>query len=254
MIDTHCHLNFEAFDKDAGEVIKRAEEIGVTKFIVPGAKLDSSEKAVLLSQQFGNVFAAVGVHPHHVKEFNEDVLNSLENLLKIDKVVAVGEIGLDFKKDVPLQIECFKKQLELAIKYDKPCIVHCREAYDEMDTFLEEYKLRGVFHCFTGDLDHLKRVLAMGFYVSFTGNVTYDGSYDLLIKNTPIEKLLLETDSPYLAPEPMRGQRNEPRNLLYTAKYISEIKNIGLTELIERTTQNAEQLFNLISTKKQNLL
>lgn len=245
MIDTHCHLNFGAFDKDVGDVIKRAERSGVTKFIVPGAKLDSSEKAVLLSEQFGNVFAAVGFHPHHIKEFNDDVLISLENLLTNKKVVAVGEIGLDFKSNLTLQIECFKKQLELAIKYNKPCIIHCREAYAEIDNFLKGYKAPGVFHCFTGNLEHLKRVLEMGFYVSYTGNVTYDGTYDLLIKNTPLDRLLLETDAPFLAPCSLKGQRNEPKNVLIISKYISEIKEIGLNELLEKSTINTERLFNL---------
>lgn len=246
MIDTHTHLNFEAFDKDVGEVIKRAEEVGVSKFIVPGAKLDSSERAVLLSEQYSNVFATIGVHPHHVREFNDEVLKKLEKLIKNKRVVAIGEIGLDFKNDLPLQIECFKKQLELAVKYNKPCIIHCREAYDEIDNFLKDYKLRGVFHCFTGDLEHLKRVLEMGFYVSFTGNVTYDGSYDLLIKASPLDRLLLETDSPLLAPNILRGQRNEPKNILIIAKYISEIKNIELKELLERSTINTEKLFKIM--------
>lgn len=245
MIDTHCHLNFGAFDEDVGEVIERAEKIGVTKFIVPGARLDSSEKALELSQQFGNVLAAVGFHPHHRIEFNEEVLKNFEELLKNKKVVAVGEIGLDFKRDLPLQIECLKQQLELTVKYNKPCIIHCREAYDEIDNFLKDYKVRGVFHCFTGDLDHLKRVLEMGFYVSFTGNVTYDGSYDLLIKAAPLDRLLLETDSPFLTPKPFKEQRNEPKNIIIIAKYISEIKNVGLNELLERSTINTERLFQL---------
>lgn len=264
MIDTHCHLNFEAFSNDVDEVIKRAEEIGVTKFIVPGAKMDSSEKAFELSQQYGNVFAAVGFHPHHVDEFSERSFLKLKDLIKNDKVVAVGEIGLDLHNythkgvsDLNLQKNILKQQLDLAVEFDKPCILHCREAYDEIDNFLEEYlkdhKSRGVFHCFSGDLEHLKRVLAMGFYVSFTGNVTYDGSYDLLIKNTPLKKLLLETDSPFLAPNPLRGRRNkqvcflrnEPKNILAIVKYIAGIKNIGLKELIERSTINAEELFSL---------
>ena len=256
MIDTHCHLNFEAFKSDVGDVIKRAMDAGVTKFIVPGAKLDSSEKAVMLSQQYSNVFAAVGFHPHHIDEFDEQALERLEDLLKEKKAVAVGEVGLDLHvykhkgvHNLPLQKLVFKKQLGLAVEFNKPCILHCREAQDEIDNLLEEYlkdhNLKGVFHCFSGDLEHLKRVLAMGFYVSFTGNVTYDESCDLLIINTPLNKLVLETDSPLLAPEPFRGQRNEPKNILLIAKYISEIKNIGLNEVLKRTTINAEALFGI---------
>lgn len=245
MIDTHCHLNFEAFKNDVSDVIKRAERVGVTKFIVPGAKLDSSESAVLLSEQFGSVFAAVGVHPHHVSDFNEEVLKKIEELLKNPKVVAVGEIGLDFKKNLPEQIDCLRRQIELAIKYDRPVIIHCREVYEEIDEFIKDYRIRGVFHCFSGDLQHLTRVLEMGFYVSFAGNVTYDFTYDELIKTAPLDRLLLETDSPFLAPMPLRGQRNEPKNLSENAKYIAETKNIGLNELLESSTINAERLFNL---------
>lgn len=256
MIDTHCHLNFEAFKSDVSDVIKRAERVGVKKFIVPGAKLDSSERAVLLSEQFGNVFAAVGVHPHHVSDFNEEVLKKIEELLKNPKVVAVGEIGLDLyqyqkskiknqKQNLETQKNILNKQLLLALKYNKPCIIHCREAHEEIDNFLKDYRIRGVFHCFSGDLQHLTRVLEMGFYVSFAGNVTYDFTYDELIKTAPLDRLLLETDSPFLAPMPLRGQRNEPKNLSENAKYIAETKNIGLNELLESSTINAERLFNL---------
>jgi len=252
MIDTHCHLNFEAFEPDVDEVIKRAEQSGVEKFIVPGAKLDSSEKAFALSQQFGNVFAAIGFHPHHVDEFNEESYLKLKELIKNIKVVAIGEVGLDLHNyknkgvsDFDLQKNAFAQQLKLAEEFQKPCILHCRDAYLEMDNLITNFEVKGVFHCFTGDLEHLKRVLDMGFYVSFTGNVTYDGSYDLLIKNAPIDKLLLETDSPLLAPLPFRGQRNEPKNISIIAKYISKIKNIGLNEVIERCTINSRGLFGL---------
>lgn len=252
MIDTHCHLNFEAFEPDVNEVIKRAEQSGVKKFIVPGAKLDSSEKAILLSQQFGNVFSAVGFHPHHIDELDEKAIDRLKFLLKDRKVVAIGEVGLDLHNyknkgvhDISLQKTALEKQLDLAVYYNKPCIFHCRDAHEEIDDFLKSYKLRGVFHCFTGNLEHLKRVLGMGFYVSFTGNVTYDGSYDLLIKEVPIDRLLLETDSPLLSPVPFRGQRNEPKNLLIIADYVSKVKNMELNDLLERSTINAGKLFNL---------
>lgn len=249
MIDTHCHLNFEAFFDDFSDVIKRGEKVGVTKFIVPGAKLDSSERAFLLSCQFSNVFAAVGVHPHHVKDFNKNTLLILKDLLNKQKVVALGEVGIDYKNDLEVQLECLRKQLDLAVEVNKPCIFHCRDAHGELDEFLSGYlkskKLSGVFHCFTGNTDHLKKVLDMGFFVSFTGNVTFDHSLDELLINTPIERLLLETDSPYMTPVPIRGERNEPKNLLLIAQYISEIKNTPLNELLERSSINAEGLFNI---------
>lgn len=271
-IDTHCHLNFKAFNKDLDEVIKRAGEKGVAKIVIPGAKLDSSEEAIKIAQKNTCCFATVGIHPHHAKDSDTTLLyinvvkryeNSLLNLAKKPKVVAIGEIGLDYYqyKNYPQVDENNKKnqkelllmQLRLAQFYKKPVILHCREALDDLIDLLSKYQknssntLRGVCHCFAGNKTHLKKVLAMGFYVGFDGNITYKENRELqeVVKETPLDRLLLETDAPYLSPIPKRGQRNEPAYIRHTASFIAKLKETSLENLASYTFNNACSLFNL---------
>lgn len=268
LIDTHAHLNFKAFHKDLEEVIRRAQKSGVTKFIIPGAKLSSSIKAVAISEKYTGCFAAIGIHPHHADEYANLIKNtglSLNNHLKTliinPKVKAVGEIGMDYYqyKNFPpvssdvkkLQIELLLQQTDLAVKYKLPVILHCRQAHDDMLNILKSYMLKntinGVFHCFDGEIYHLKTVLNMGFYIGFDGNITYPENDRLreLIKYAPSDRILAETDAPFLTPEPFRGSRNEPKNLSYIVDIFAKLYNKSSREIGKITFHNATKLFHL---------
>lgn len=267
LIDTHSHLNFKAFNKDLDEVILRAKEAGVDKIIIPGAKINSSKKAVEISQKYEVCFAAVGIHPHHVADFIElgkrETTNQLKILANNKKAAAIGEIGLDYheyKGYLPIndeiktrQKELLLTQIEIAAELNMPVIFHCRDAHDDQLELigrladLTRKKIRGVFHCFGGEIKHLKKLLSWDFYVGFDGNISYPENENLrmLVKATPIDKLLLETDSPFLTPVPFRGQRNEPANLIRVAKTVSEIHKIALEDVAAVTSGNALKLFRV---------
>jgi len=261
-IDTHCHLNFKSYKKDLPEVIKRATDNKIDKIIIPGAKLDTSRKAIEIAQQYGDCFAAVGIHPHHADLLSaadnaSDLKNLLTGLIIQPKVVAVGEIGLDYYqyKDCPpideetkkRQKELFLLQLELAQENNLPVILHCREAFDDLLNVLKDKNISGVFHCFSGNKQQLAEVLEMGFYLGFDGNITYPQNQHLrqLVESAPFDKLLLETDAPFLTPVPQRGNRNEPAFLVYTAQTVAEIKKTALDKVMEITCSNALKLFRL---------
>lgn len=262
MIDTHCHLNFQAFAQDYDQVIKNALDAGINKIINVGTKLDSSKKAIEMAEKYDNLFATAGLHPHHADKLEEGWEKKLEEIAKHPKVVAIGETGIDFYRyqsngitDPKLQEELFIKQLEIAHQLKKPLQIHNRQAGKEIIDILLNHKSLilnspGVFHCFAGDIDFLKKVLELGFYVGFDGNITYKGiakgeTTDLkdLVKYTPIERILTETDSPYLTPIPHRGQRNEPKYVIIIAEEIARIKGISVEGVNEQTTLNAEKLF-----------
>lgn len=264
MVDVHCHLNFHSFEKDYDEVIKNAFEAGVTKIINVGTKIDSSEKAVELAQKYENLYAIVGVHPHHVDKLESCWLEKLESLARMPKVVGIGEVGLDYFSyksnaivDPKLQKKVFIKQIELAHKLKLPLQIHNRQAgKDILDILInhKSYLLNppGMFHCFAGSMDLLKKVLGLGFYVGFDGNITYNGlapgeDTDLkdLAKYTPIDRIVIETDSPFLAPEPHRGSRNKPEYVIITAKTIAKLKGTTFEKFEAKTTENAIKLFAL---------
>jgi TatD DNase family protein len=241
MIDTHCHLT-KRFWEDPTEVVARAKEVGVEKMICVGTNLEDSINAIEVATKFPEVFASVGVHP----EETCDDWEKFEELITKPKVVAVGECGLDYKVGLPNQKEVFEKQISLAKKHNKPLIIHCREAQKEITTILRNIVVKGVFHCFAGGME-----IPHNFYVSFAGNVTFKNlpagrqvSLSDIAKEIPLDKLLLETDSPFLAPHPMRGSQNEPKNVKIIASLLSQIKNVDLEELERTTTHNAEQLFH----------
>lgn len=264
MIDVHCHLNFHAFEKDYGEVIKSAFEAGVTKIINVGTQIDSSERAVELAQKYPNLYAIVGVHPHHADKLETNWIRQLEILAKKPKVVAIGEIGMDYFSyksnaivNPKLQKEVFIKQIELAHKLKLPLQIHNRQAGKDILDILTNHKSLllnppGMFHCFAGSMDILKSALQMGFYIGFDGNITYSGlapgeDTDLknLVKYTPIDRIVVETDSPFLTPIPRRGSRNKPEYVIITGKFIAKIKAISFEELEASSTANAIKLFNL---------
>jgi len=265
MIDVHCHLNFHAFEKDCDEVIKRAFEAGVTKIINVGTKIDSSQKAVELAKERENLYAIVGIHPHHADKLEKGWENQLERFAKdAKKVVAIGECGLDYYRyksndivDPKLQKEVFIKQIELAYKLKLPLQIHNRQAGKDIIDILISHKSYlinppGMFHCMSGDIAFLKKVLDLGFYVGFDGNVTYKGiakgeNIDLkkLVRFAPLDRIAVETDSPFLAPEPRRGERNVPEYVIIVGKYIADLKGIPFDKVDEETTKNANQIFKL---------
>ncbi|MFA4936908.1 MAG: TatD family hydrolase [Patescibacteria group bacterium] len=278
LIDTHCHLNFNAFKNDTDEVIKRAHRAGVTCIINLGSQWDTSERAVKLAQEHDNLYAAIGLHPIHLFEqevdeeeiyfktraevFNPSRYSALARGSG-SKVVAIGECGLDYyrfpdgvdKTEVKTkQQELFRQHITLADELNLPVIIHCREAYDDLLMILKQeldkgrLSKKGVAHCFLGTQEQAKQFLDLGFLLSFTGIITFkNASPGLLkvVKETPIDRIMVETDAPYLAPQAYRGTRNEPAYIVEVAKKIAELKNISLDELARVTTQNARNLFSL---------
>jgi len=285
LIDTHCHLNFGAYKDDHDEVIKRALNNDVW-IINVGSQSTTSERAVNLSKKHKiGVFAAVGLHPAHLFEMQVDEqelgvnfksrqekwdYNFYKNLAQNEKVVAIGEMGLDYTynpQEIDIEIiknkqkEVFRKGLDLADELNLPVIIHSRDTHDDTTAILKEYidagrlKRRGVSHCFTSNWDDAKKYLDLGFLISFTGIITFKPRPNQLaaqekilevVKNIPLEKCMIETDAPYLSPEPYRGKRNEPLYVEYVARKIAEIKNLDFEEVAEVTTKTAKNFFNLI--------
>ncbi len=248
IIDTHAHLDFPQFKSDLGEVIKNAKKEGVNKIINIGCNAKRAKKAVQIAEQFENVFATVGIHPDD--EFKD--FEVIEELAKHPKVVGIGETGLDFfRKENPSrkkQEESFLKQINLAKNVNKPVVVHLRNAHDEALEFLRKnHDFPFVVHCFSENLDFANQVIEMGGLISFTGIVTFPNAKEVqeVVKNIPLEKIMLETDCPFLAPQKHRGQRCEPAYTLEIANKIAELKNLSLKEIAETTTKTAERFFGI---------
>ncbi|MGB9702055.1 MAG: TatD family hydrolase [Candidatus Kapaibacteriota bacterium] len=253
MIDTHAHIFSEEFDNDVTEVIENAFNSGVEAIILPAIEPKTFEKVINVSNLSKNLFFSMGVHPHNAQEFNDEVSNKIIEFASNPKMKAIGEIGLDYYYDFApqdLQKEVFRKQLKLAKELNLPVIIHNRESDDDLLKILnseQDGSLRGVLHCFSSNEEIMKKAIDLGLLISFTGNITFKKSEGLreIVKLAPIEKIMLETDSPYMTPVPFRGKRNEPKYLELIAKKISEIKLINLEEVIKMTTLNAKKFFNL---------
>ena len=253
-IDTHCHLNDEKFSADLIEVVERAKIAGVNRIINFGDTLKSSAAVVELAEKFEGMFAGVGVHPEEISDFDKNSAEKIFELAKNKKVVAIGEIGLDYywEKDSEkrlLQQKIFVEQLELAQNLNLPVCIHEREAHGDALKILKSdaKNLRGVMHCYSGSLEMAKELWKMGWLIGVDGPLTFKNSAKLpeIVKAAPREVLLIETDSPYLAPVPNRGKRNEPAFVVDVAKKIAEIRNETLETVAQYTTQNAEKLYNI---------
>ena len=268
MIDVHCHLNFHSFEKDYDQAIKRAFDVGVSKIINVGTKIDSSQKAIELSEKYdspaGELYAIVGIHPHHADKLEQDWDIKLEKMAIEPKVIAIGETGIDYFRyksnkivDPKLQKDVFVKQIELSLKLKLPLQIHNRHAGKDILKILSAYKTEllnppGMFHCMSGNIDFLKKVLDLGFYIGFDGNITYKGlppgedtSLSDLVRYTPLDKIVAETDSPFLAPIPHRGRRNEPSCVIIVGQFLAKIKSVSFEKIIEKTTENAHNIFNI---------
>ena len=252
-IDTHVHLHFSDYDADRAEVIRRSREAGVELFINVGTDSESSEESVQLAHQHPFVYATVGIHPHDAKEAHEEDFKTIERLLRESKVVAIGEVGLDFFRNLSpaeTQKKVLNRFFELHRKTKKPLILHVRDAYPEMREQIHSElgpSAEGVLHCFSSDKETMKDFLELGFYISFAGPLTYKKNKALreAFQACPSDRLLLETDAPFLPPESRRGKRNESAFLLEAAELGAELRGIPVEELGRITTENARRLFLL---------
>jgi TatD DNase family protein len=251
LIDTHCHVADPEFDADRDEVIARAQATGVEALISVGCDLASSRRAVALAEKVPSLFATVGVHPHEAKGIGEGDFDRLRELVRHPRVVAYGEIGLDFHYDYsprPVQTARFADQIRMASGLSLPLVIHTREAWEETFEIMKAEgaeRLGGVFHCFTGGPAEAERALAIGFYISFSGIATFPKAENIraAARVTPLDRLLIETDSPYLAPQGMRGKRNEPSNVRRVAEILAETTGHSIDEIARATTENAKRLF-----------
>ena len=252
MIDTHAHLQDEMIG-DYKQIIQNAIDAGLQKIVCSSSNLQNSAMAVKIAEQYTNVFATVGIHPEDANSFNQDSLNCLQELAKNKKVVAIGEIGLDYYHEFAsreLQKEIFVKQIELAFKLKLPIVIHTRDASADMMEIIRKHKDKMIYgaciHCFNMSQEILKEITGYGMYISIGGIVTFANASNVvkIVKNCDINKLMLETDTPYLSPVPLRGKVNEPKNVIITAKKIAEIRDMSLEELDQVTTKNAETFFN----------
>ncbi|MCF7820133.1 MAG: TatD family hydrolase [Candidatus Pacebacteria bacterium] len=283
LIDTHAHINFANYKEDADTVIRNSlrENIGM---VLVGSEYKTSKRALEYANKYEKgVYVAVGLHPIHLQdvlvenqgdegnykfrtraeEFNFD---NYQKLAEFNKVVAIGEIGLDyyhinFKDDVSKikakQKSVFLEQLNLARKMDLPAIIHCRQAHDDLYQILEDFKAEhkdsidsskpwGVIHCFSGDLDLAWKYFNLGLFISFTGLITFSRQFDDVIRKVPLDKIMIETDSPYMTPEPYRGHRNEPALVYYVAEHIAKLRNIDISKVAKATTDNAKRFFGIV--------
>ena len=247
MIDTHCHLYDKKIYPNLNQIVANAIDANIKKIICIGDNLNTSEKSIKIAEEYDNIYATVGIHPHEAKEAESAYLDTLKNYSNHKKVVAIGEIGLDYYynfSEPDIQKKIFLNQLKLANDLNLPVVVHCREAYDDLySTILKSKHTKGVIHCFSGDIDYAKKIIDIGFLISFTGMITFVKSLESVIKEINLEHIMIETDSPYLAPIPHRGKTNQPAYVKKVAEKIAEIKNISIDEVEKITTNNANQLF-----------
>lgn len=255
MIDSHCHLDFEPFHSRLDEVLAAAREAGVHTVVNIGADIESSRRSVKLASSHDMIYAAVGVHPHDAKTLDENVLAELKQLASHDKVVAIGEIGLDYYRDLsprPAQKKALHQQLELAVTLNMPVVIHTREAFRETVDIVRDYAADlpgGVFHCFPGTVDEAHEVLDMGFVVGLGGVITYKGAgMARVAAEAPLEKIVLETDAPYLTPMPHRGKTNEPAYLKHTCRKLAELRSASVAEVERSTDRACQKLYRLVDT------
>lgn len=257
LIDTHCHLTFEQLAGDIDNVLARSRDAGITEWITIGTDINHNLAAVEMAQNYDKLYAGIGVHPHDAKHVTGKTISQLKELAQHEKVVAIGETGLDFHYNLseqPDQVRAFTSQLQIAYELNLPVIIHSRAAFDEtMDILSEFLRLKGslrsvVFHCFSGTAEQAKKVLGYGFHISLTGVVTFKNANTLrqVAQLIPLDKLMLETDCPYMSPEPMRKQKvNEPALMIHTARFLAELKGMNLPEFAEAVTATSKAFFGL---------
>ena len=256
IIDTHAHIDMDAFDDDRSEVIQRAKNTGIDYILNVGCDIESSLRSIELTERYDFIYGTAGIHPHDVKKIDYQTHDQLKQLLAHPKMIALGEIGLDFFKNYSppdQQKEHLRKQVELSRELQKPIIIHCRDANEDTIAILSDYFPKnpsarsGIFHCFSGNQELAERALEMGFYISFSGSVTFKKSDELrtIAKTIPADRLFVETDCPFLAPIPNRGKRNEPSYVIHTAQLIADIRGLDIKDVQRTTSLNFFELFGI---------
>ena len=255
LFDTHAHYDDKRFDEDRDEILSSMPKNGVGLILNPGCDIETSKKAIEYAEKYSHVYAAVGIHPEYIEEIELDsTIKELKTLtLSSKRIKAIGEIGLDYYwvKQPELrakQAELLRRQLALAKEFDMPVIIHDREAHADTLKIVEEFpEVKGVFHCYSGSTEMAQRLISLGYLISFTGVITYKNAKKAVevVENIPLDKLMIETDSPYMSPEPFRGKRNSSLYVYRMAEAIADIKNIPLDEVINQTTENGKKLFNI---------
>jgi len=257
-IDSHSHLILDRFNDDRDEVIQQAFSNNITHIVQSCDNLEEIKENLKLTKKYENIYSSVGIHPHEAKTWTNTSKEEIINYSKEEKVIAIGETGLDYYYNLSpkeTQLFVFREQVKIAKEVNLPLIIHTRDAFDETFEILKdevrafhELPLRGVFHCFTGDLKAAMEAIEIGFYISFSGIVTFKNSLPIkeAAKEIPLEKILIETDSPFLAPIPHRGKRNEPRFVIHVAEEIARLKGISVEEVGKVTSENAKRLFGIV--------
>jgi TatD DNase family protein len=250
LTDSHCHLFYDEIFQDIDNVLIRSKNLGVNRFICVGTNINDSLLSLDISKKYENVYCSAGIHPHDSQNVDKDYIQQIELMMNSNKMIAVGEIGLDYFKNISSkksQIKVFNELLQLADKIDKPVIFHNRDADEDIIEILSSYpNVTGVSHCFSSTLSTAKKLLDIGYYISFSGNLTFKNSnLPSVAKYLPLDRLLVETDSPYLSPEPFRGKPNEPGRTRYVAEKLAEIHNTSFDTIVEQTTKNINKLFSI---------
>lgn len=255
MIDSHCHLNYIEKSGSVADLVTNAVDNGVHTIINIGTDLKSSEQSVEYSKQFDSVFAAVGIHPSDAKHSNDKILTEIRELTTEKKVVAIGEIGLDYYRDHSprdVQRKVFKQQLEMAVEVKLPIVIHTREAFDDTYEIVKDFAFDipgGVFHCFPGTAEQAQKVFDLGFVISVGGIITYkNATMADVAREVPLEKIILETDAPFLTPVPYRGKTNRPALVKYVYRHLAELKQIDVTEVEKTVDRTVQKLFKLVET------
>lgn len=248
LFDTHAHYDDERFDEDRDTLLLGMKALGVGTIINPGTDLKSSETAIRLARKYPFMYGAVGIHPHESADYKPDMLFALEGMAKEEKIVAIGEIGLDYHYDFsprPMQKACFSDQMGLAQKLGLPVIIHEREAAQDAFDIVKQFSTIGVYHCYGGSIEMAKEIIKRGYYISFTGVITFNNARKTqeVVKWMPLDRLMIETDCPYMTPVPHRGQRNHSGFVHLVARKIAELKGIPYNEVVFVTEQNAKKLF-----------
>lgn len=251
--DSHAHLDDRRFNKDREYYIQTAKREGIRYILNSGESIRASKAGIDLAEKYDFIYAAVGIHPHGAKRVNEGTYKIIEDLSKHEKVVAIGEIGLDYYRDLSprhIQKQVFKRQMQLAERVDLPIIVHDRDAHEDTFDMLEKYFCKeagGVLHSYSGSVEMAYKIIDLGLYLSISGPITYNSARKTVevVKEIPLEHILIETDSPYLTPVPYRGKTNHPALVKYVAKKIAEIKGVSVEEVAKQTTENAKKLFRI---------
>ena len=254
LIDTHCHLFYDDLKNDLPGVLDRAHDLGVNRFICVATNMEDARECLLMGESHENIFASIGVHPHDAKDAPEDFVDQIYDIMTFDSMVAVGEMGLDYFRNISdpeIQKNVFRAQMGIAQDLKKPVIFHNRDADDDVIKILKEFPdVHGVAHCFSSNLETAKAFMELGYFISFSGNLTFKNSHlPEVAKDLPLDRILVETDSPYLSPVPHRGKPNEPGRTRFVAEKLAEIHDVPLKIIAEKTTANAMVLFGLPKIK-----